>query len=152
MATYKLGDIEELFISKEDIKDRLSQSEIVVDEEGVFIDKFYGKNKERSILITSTEAYEIIEKNHLGKVPYGKLGENILVDFPLNKLQQGDQLQIGKVILQITRRCTLCDHLSEIDERVPELLKDHRGVFAKVIQGGIIESEDTVYCVGSING
>jgi MOSC domain-containing protein YiiM len=149
MATYKLGNIEELYISKEDIKDRLSQSEIVVDEDGVFIDKFYGKNPERSILITSTEAYDLIEQNHLGKVPYGKLGENILVDFPLHKLKEGDKIQIGKVVLQITRKCTLCDHLSEIHEDVPALLKDHRGIFAKALEGGIIQNEDPLYNIGS---
>jgi len=152
MGTYKLGNIEELYISKEDIEDRLSQSEIVVDEEGVFIDKFYGKNIDRSILLTSIEAYELIEKNHLGKVPYGKLGENILVDFSLGKLKQGDRLQIGKVILEITRKCTLCSHLSEIHVELPELLKDHRGMFAKVIEGGIIENEENIYYIGNVNG
>lgn len=152
MGTYKLGNIEELYISKEDIKDRLSQSEIVVDEEGVFIDKFYGKNIDRSILLTSIEAYEMAEKNHLGKISYGKLGENILVDFSLNKLKEGDRIQLGKVILEITRKCTLCDHLSEIHEDLPELLKDHRGVFAKVIEGGIIQNEDIIYYAGNVNG
>lgn len=152
MGTYKLGNIEELYISKEDIKDRLSQSEIVVDEDGVFIDKFYGKNIDRSILLTSTEAYEIAEKNHLGKIPYGKLGENILVDFSLDKLNQGDRIQIGKVILEISRKCTLCDHLSEIHEELPQLLKDHRGVFAKVVEGGIIQNEESIYYIGSVNG
>lgn len=152
MGTYKLGNIEELYISKADIKDRLSQSEIVVDEEGVFIDKFYGKNIDRSILITSTEAYKMAEKNNMGKIPYGKLGENILVDFSLDKLKEGDRIKLGKVILEITQKCTLCDHLSEIHEDLPELLKDHRGLFAKAIEGGTIQNEEIIYRVGNVNG
>jgi len=153
MGTYKkLGNIEELFISKEDIQDRLSQSEIVVDEDGVFIDKFYGKNVSRSILITSIEAYELAEKNHLGKISYGKLGENILVDFSLSRLEEGDRIQMGKVVLEITKKCTLCDHLSDIHEELPVLLKEHRGMFAKVIDGGIIQNEDDIYFIGKVNG
>lgn len=152
MGTYKLGNIEELYISKEDIKDRLSQSEIVVDEKGVFIDKFYGKDIERSILLTSLEAYTLAEKNNLGKIPHGKLGENILVDFSLDKLKEGDRIKIGKVVLEISRKCTLCNHLSEVHKDLPTLLKDHRGLFAKAIEGGIIESDADVYYIGSVNG
>lgn len=151
MKTYKLGNIEELYISKEDIEDRLSQSEIVVDEEGVFIDKFYAKDRSRSILITSIEAYDIA-KNNIGKISYGKLGENILVDFSLDRLKEGDRLKLGKVILEITKKCTLCNHLASVHEQLPVLLKDHRGMFAKVISGGIIQNEDTVYFIENGNG
>jgi MOSC domain-containing protein YiiM len=152
MRTYKLGNVEELFISKDDIKDRLSQSEIVVDGDGVFIDKFYGKDIDRSILLTSIEAYDLVENNQLGKLSYGKLGENILVDFSLDKLKPGDKIQMGKVVLEITRKCTLCDHLSDIHEDLPELLKGHRGFFARAIEGGIIRNEDIIYCIESVNG
>jgi len=151
MKSYKLGMVEDLFISKEDIKDRLNQSEIVVDESGVFIDKFYGKDIARSILITSIESYEIAANKGI-KLIYGQLGENILVDFPLNRLNLGDRLQISDVTLEITQHCTLCDHLSCIDINLPAILEHDRGIFAKVVDGGIIRPEDTIYCIGNING
>ena len=151
MKSYKLGTIEDLFISKEDIKDRLNQSEIVVDENGVFIDKFYGKDIARSILITSINSYEIAENKGI-KLIYGQLGENILVDFPLSRLHIGDRLQIGEVLLEITQNCTLCEHLSCIDLNLPVILENDRGIFAKVIEGGIVRPEDTIYCTGNVNG
>lgn len=151
MKSYKLGNIVELFISKADIKDRLNQSEIVVDENGVFIDKFYGKDITRSILITSTYSYEIVSKQGI-KINYGQLGENILVDFPLEKLQPGDKIQISEVVLEITQPCTLCEHLSEIDPNLPVILEKDRGVFAKAVAGGIIKDDNVVYHTGNANG
>lgn len=151
MKSYKLGIVEDLFISKEDIKDRLNQSEIVVDESGVFIDKFYDKDINRSVLITSINSYEIAANKGV-KLIYGQLGENILVDFPLSRLHEGDRLQISDVLLEITQHCTLCDHLSCLDPNLPVILEKDRGIFAKVIEGGLIRSEDTIYCIGNLNG
>ncbi len=69
-------------------------------------------------------------------MPFGSLGENILIDYNPYHLNAGDQLRMGEVVLQISQNCTICDHLSKIDETLPTLLKDDRGIFAKVIKGG----------------
>jgi MOSC domain-containing protein YiiM len=133
-----LGNIIELFISKEKYDGRINQAELAIDENGVFIDKFYGKDKERSILIASTKAYDIVRENKIA-IDFGQLGENILIDFDVTLLKEGTQLKIGEVVLEITQNCTICDHLSKIDSEVPVLLKNDRGVFAKVIAGGLIK-------------
>ncbi len=151
MKSYKLGTVEDLFISKDDIKDRLNQSEIVVDEDGVFIDKFYGLDSIRSILITSVQSYDIAADNGV-KLVYGQLGENILVDFPLSKLHPGDKIQIADTVLEITQKCTMCEHLSFLDVNLPKILENDRGIFAKAVQGGIITTEDTIYSVGNADG
>jgi MOSC domain-containing protein YiiM len=52
---------------------------------------------------------------------------------------------MGEVLLQISQNCTICDHLSSIDEKLPDLLKDDRGIFAKVIKGGVIKKGDEIY-------
>ncbi len=59
-----LGKIVELFISKEKYDGRINQTELAVDEDGVFIDKFYAKDRERSILIASTKAYDMVKKRY----------------------------------------------------------------------------------------
>jgi len=141
-----LGKIVELFISKEKYDGRINQAELAVDEDGVFIDKFYGKDKVRSILIASTKSYDIVKENSIA-IHYGDLGENILVDFELSLLKIGMQLKIGEVILEITQNCTICNHLSKIDERVPTLLKSDRGIFARVILGGMIKKGSEVECL-----
>lgn len=141
-----LGKITELFISKENYDGRINQTELAVDENGVFIDKFYGKDKVRSILIASTKAYDIVREKKID-IDYGELGENILVDFDLSLLKVGMQLKIGKVVLEITQNCTICDHLSKIDDRVPSILEYDRGIFAKVISGGLIKKGFEIKCL-----
>ena len=145
------GKVVELYISKEKYDGRISQSELAVDEDGVFVDKFYGKDKVRSILIASTEAYELIRTNGI-EITHGELGENILVDFDLDLFKVGMQFQIDNVVLEITQNCTICDHLSKIDERVPSLLENDRGVFAKVLSKGIIYTKSDLQCIKNCNG
>jgi len=140
-----LGKIIELFISKEKYDGRINQTELAVDEDGVFIDKFYGKDRERSILIASTKAYDMVKKKI--DINYGELGENILIDFDLDLLKVGMKLKIGKVVLEIAHNCTICDHLSEINKEVPTLLKNDRGVFAKVVVGGLIKKGFEIKCI-----
>jgi MOSC domain-containing protein YiiM len=77
-------------------------------------------------------------------MPFGSLGENILIDYNPYHLTAGDQLRIGEVLLEISQNCTMCDHLSKIDENLPTLLKDDRGIFAKVIKGGVIQPGDEI--------
>jgi len=146
-----LGTTIELFISKEKYDGRIHQAELVLDEDGVFIDKFYGKDKGRSILISSTNAYDIIKEKKI-PINYGDLGENILVDFDLQLLKVGMQLKIDKVILEITQNCTICNHLSIIDKRVPSLLQEDRGIFAKVVKNGLIKKGSQVRFIKGYNG
>jgi MOSC domain-containing protein YiiM len=106
-------------------------------------DKFYNKNPNRSVLISSLDSYTITKKFNID-MPFGYLGENILLDYNPHKLKIGTHLKIGDVILEITQNCTICNHLAIIDKSIPELLKNDRGVFAKVIKGGDIKEEDDV--------
>jgi len=143
MKVKTLGNIKSLFISKKNFEDRIKQSELIVDTDGVFIDKFYGQNISRSVLITSLGSYAIAKQNNI-EIHYGQLGENILVDFDLEMLKLNMQLKIGEVILEISQQCTICNSLSKIDEKLPKLLEHDRGVFAKVIHGGIIKNGDKI--------
>lgn len=143
MKIKTLGNIINLFISKKDFVDRINQSELIIDTDGVFIDKFYGQNTNRSVLITSLGSYEIAKQNGID-IHHGQLGENILIDFNLNMLELNKQFKIGDVILEISQQCTICNSLSKIDEKLPKLLEHDRGVFAKVIHGGIIKNGDKV--------
>ncbi len=139
-----VGEIIELFISKENQKSRFERTILEVNRQGIVDDKFYGKNIERSILLTSIESYRLALSKGI-EMPYGALGENILIDYNPYHLPIGRHLQIGEVILEITQNCTICNHLSLIDKSLPTLLKDDRGIFVKVIESGFIEKGDKVY-------
>ncbi len=106
--------------------------------------KYYDKNIQRSVLITSKASYDLANKNNI-QLPFGSLGENILITYNPYHLSSGDTLRIGDVVLEISQNCTMCDHLSKIDKDLPTLLKDDRGIFARVIESGVIKKEDEIY-------
>ena len=139
-----VGNVIDLFISVQGSSNRIEKESFQLDPRGIVEDKYYDKNIHRSVLITSQESYTLVNEHEI-QMPMGALGENILIDYNPYHLNPGDQLRMGEVVLQISQNCTICDHLSSIDERLPALLKDDRGIFAKVIEGGIIKKGDVVY-------
>ncbi|MCK5111388.1 MAG: MOSC domain-containing protein [Arcobacteraceae bacterium] len=144
MQSKKVGKILELFISIKGDLNRSNKIDIDLDENGVKNDKFYGKNVQRSVLITSMASYDLSTQNNID-MNYGQLGENILIDYNPYHLEENSRLIIGDVILEISQHCTLCKSLAKVDKNLPELLKEHRGVFAKVINGGNIRKGDAIY-------
>lgn len=142
MQLKNVGKVLNLFISVPG-SNRIEKESFELDPKGIVEDKYYDKNIHRSVLITSLESYDLAIEHDI-QVPIGALGENILIDYNPYHLNAGDQLSIGEVILQISQNCTICDHLSAIDERLPTLLKDDRGIFAKVIKAGVIKKGDEI--------
>ena len=143
-----IGQVLELFISKKDASKRILKTTIEVDNNGIVDDKFYAKDRERSILVTSIESYVLALKNGI-EIPYGILGENILMDYNPYDLAIGTQLKIGNVVLEVTQNCTICNHLSSIDKNLPSLLKSDRGIFVRVIEAGYINKGDKLYLLES---
>ena len=72
------------------------------------------------------------------------MGENILVDFNPYSLEAGTKLQVGDVVIEISKKSTLCSSLSKISSKLPKLLKDKRGIFAKVISDGQARKGDSI--------
>jgi MOSC domain-containing protein YiiM len=147
MSSKRVGEVLKLFISKSGVSERIEKDQITLDELGVVEDKFYHKNIQRSVLIASIESYNLI-KNYNLEMPFGYLGENILLDYNPYALEVGTKLKIGTASLEITQHCTICNHLAVIDVKIPTLLKNDRGIFAKVICEGEIKNGDEVYIVG----
>jgi len=139
------GKVLKLFITKDDTnKTKIETSHIDADENGILNDKFYNKNRQRAILITSLQSYDMASDKNIN-LPDGALGENILIDINPYHLNAGDRLIIGDSTLEITQNCTLCKGLSAINAKLPKLLKDDRGIFAKIISGpSIIKVGDAV--------
>ena len=141
--TKNVGKVITLFISKEEVKGRVETDVLTLDKKGITSDKYYNKDIQRSVLLTSTQSYTLAKNHHI-VMPYGSLGENLLIDYNPYHLSPGTKLQIGTVLLEISQYCTMCDHLSKIDKQLPTLLKHDRGIFAKVIKGGVIKKEDKI--------
>jgi MOSC domain-containing protein YiiM len=145
MTNIKDGKVLKLYITLNDEnKTRLPSQTVEVDSNGIKGDKFYAKDSQRSILITSLESYDMAKENNI-EIETGVLGENILIDINPYGLKSGDQIQIGDVVLEITQNCTLCKGLTTINSKLPKLLKNDRGIFAKVINNATsIKVEDKV--------
>lgn len=143
MQKKEAGKVLKLFISESGKSGRVEQPQLCLDANGVLNDKFYGKDVERSVLISSVDSYKLTMEHNI-EMKYGDLGENIVVDFNPYSLPTNTLIKIGDVVLEIIQRCTLCKSLSKIDSRVPQLLKDDRGVFAKVIEAGTINVDAIV--------
>jgi len=144
ILTIKVGKVLDLFISRVGDSKRAKKLEITADKNGILEDKFYAKNIQRSILITTLDSYKLASQNGIF-VERGSLGENILIDYNPYHLPIGSRLVIGKVILEITQNCTLCKSLTKVDKKLPKLLKDDRGIFAKIIKSGTITRGDIIY-------
>ena len=142
----QLGQVLKLFTTVKAEPSRIRQTEIVLDTQGVVGDKFHGKALERSVLIASSDSYKIAKKNHIS-IEEGSLGENILIDWNPYHLLPGQQFQIGEVVFEITQNCTLCKGLTSVDSKLPKLLKNDRGIFAKVLHSGKIKIGDTIRLV-----
>jgi len=138
------GEILELFISTKDSSSRTSKSFIDLDMGGVIDDKFYAKDLQRSVLISSIDSYLLAKDSDID-MDYGSLGENIVMDYNPYNLPTGSKIKIGEVVLEISQHCTLCKSLTKVDSKLPKLLKDDRGIFAKVIKSGTINKGDRVY-------
>jgi MOSC domain-containing protein YiiM len=132
-----------LFISSKETLTKIERNNIMVDNNGIIEDKFYGKNINRSVLLSSINAYKIIKEKNIN-VKYGQLGENILIDYNPYDFKIGTKIQIGEVVLEITQHGTFCNSLKKIDKLAPILLKNDRGVFAKIIKSGLISKQDTI--------
>lgn len=138
-----VGKVTTLFISVQGSSARIEKESFSLDAKGIIEDKYHDTNINRSVLLTSEDSYTLASEHDI-EIPFGALGENILMDYNPYHLLPGDQLRIGGVLLEISQNCTMCDHLSNIDESLPTLLKNDRGIFAKVIEGGEIKKEDEI--------
>jgi len=142
----EVGKVLKLFISIKGLDKRTKRELLEVDKHGILEDKFYAKDIQRSILLSSNDSYILTQDNNI-TLSYGELGENILMDFNPYSLDIGTKLQIGEVILEITQACTICNHLSKIDKKLPKLLKEDRGIFAKVVKDGTIHQDSTIFMI-----
>ena len=141
----KIGNVIKLYISRED-NTRNNKQKLYFQNGGIKEDKFFKKDKNREILLSSIYSYELASKNSI-KLDYGVLGENILIDYNPYKLPIGTKLKIGEVLFEISMNCPICKHLSKVKDGLPKLLKDDRGIFIKVLKEGFIKQSDEVYLV-----
>ena len=106
---------------------------------GIKEDKFAGQDENRAVMVVGTIAYDVAKSNGI-ELEIGSLGENILFDFNPHEYNVGDILKVGQSYLQITQHCTICSHLAVFDKKLPKLVQNCRGLYCKILQGGLIKA------------
>ncbi|WP_331774380.1 MOSC domain-containing protein [Sulfurospirillum sp. 1612] len=111
---------------------------------GIEQDKFAGGDLEKTVMIIGTHSYDMAKAHGMDLKP-GSYGENILFDFDPHELDVTNRLKVGDAIIEITQKCTLCNHLSVFGAKLPKLIKNHRGLYCKIIKGGVITRGSVAY-------
>lgn len=75
---------------------------------------------------------------------FGELAENITVDVDLSKVEVGDKIRVGECLFEITQIGKKCHHGCAIFQRVGKCEMRRKGVFTKVLKGGVIRVGDPV--------
>jgi len=110
---------------------------------GIQDDKFAGYDLDKSVMIVGLKAYEIARQHDIHLI-WGSMGENITFDFNPHDYPIGSIFKINSVVLQVTQKCTICKHLAVFNASLPFLVRDVRGLYCKVLEGGIIERNQKV--------
>jgi MOSC domain-containing protein YiiM len=142
MTLLQVGNVIEMFYSTSN--GRVNTTALALDTKGVLEDKYYNKDTDRSVLIASLDSYKLAQNSGMD-IAYSALGENLLIDYNPYHLKPGSRIKIGDLILEISQNCTLCKSLAKVDSALPKLLKNDRGIFAKVITSGTIHKSDNIY-------
>lgn len=102
----------------------------------------------RQVLLAGADAYA----RH-GLAPHA-LGENLLFDGDTASLRSGQLLQVGgQAVLWLSFQCEACGQLDLIRKGLAKAIGIHgdqrRGMLARVLHGGIIQSGDAIVLLGA---
>jgi len=148
----QIGQVIEIFSAPKGVsglpRPKAKELQLVKDY-GILKDKFAGDDIEKSVMIIGQRSYDIAKENGIN-LEKGSYGENILFDFDPHMLNIGDIIQVGDALLEITQKCTLCSHLSIFHKHLPKIIKNHRGLYCKIVKSGKIIVGSSAYLVESL--
>lgn len=95
--------------------------------------------RKRQVLLVDKETLEAMD------LQPGILRENITTTgLNVNSLAIGQQLRVGKTLLEVSEICTPCDQMEKILPGLRKELWGRRGMLCQVVEGGIIRRGDTI--------
>ena len=118
-------------------------SAVFVEDWGLEGDAHAGKWHRQVSLLSLEKINEFRAKG--ADVAFGAFGENLIVEgFDLRNLPIGTQLRSGDVLLEITQIGKECHSHCEIYKQMGECIMPHEGVFAIVLEGGILKAGQSI--------
>ncbi len=112
------------------------ESAVLTPEWGIETDA-HGGSWHRQVSLLSAEKIEQFRKKLW--VEYGAFGENLVVEgFDLRTLPVPSRLAVGGAVLELTQIGKECHNDCAIRQKTGDCIMPREGVFARVVQGGII--------------
>ena len=103
----------------------------------------------RQISLLAVEAVRQFSNKYDMKVPAGAFGENLLVEgIDLKHLPVGTKLKCNDILLEITQIGKKCHLGCNIQKQTGECIMPNEGVFAIILNGGIIKANDVITIEG----
>lgn len=105
---------------------------------------------ERQVSLLSADEVQAFRERSKGAVelPPGIFGENLLVEgFDFKSYPVGTRFRCGEVLLELTQIGKRCHTGCEIMQRTGECIMPKEGVFARVVNGGVIACGDDLEIV-----
>ena len=104
-------------------------------------------NWHRQVSLISYEKIEAFNARG-AEVEDGAFGENLIVEgFNFRELPVGTRFQCNEVLLELTQIGKECHSHCQIYDKMGECIMPKEGVFARVLQGGIIKIGDVMRIV-----
>lgn len=100
----------------------------------------------RQISFLASESIQAIKDLGLPGIKYGDFAENITTEgIELSKLPVGSKMQLGtEALVEITQIGKECHNRCHIYQTVGDCAMPREGVFARVLQGGFINTNDII--------
>ena len=121
---------------------------LLIEEYGLEGDAHAGSKRQVSLL--SADEVQAFRERSKGAVelPPGIFGENLLVEgFDFKSYPVGTRFRCGEVLLELTQIGKRCHTGCEIMQRTGECIMPKEGVFARVVNGGVIACGDDLEIV-----
>ncbi len=134
---------------KKSTKKKVISEALIRENYGLVDDAHADSGTHRQVSLLAMES--IAKMQRLGlDVGYGDFAENITSEgIDLVSLPVGTRLRIGgETILEITQIGKECHIRCAIYRQVGQCVMPEEGVFARVIQGGVVKAGDTIGVVG----
>lgn len=124
----------------------------LIEDFGIENDAHAGKGI-RQVSLLGVESIEKMKNLGVKGLCSGKFAENITTSgIILHELKIGTILHIGETTLEVTQIGKECHGGCEIKQQVGHCIMPLEGIFAKVIQGGIVTVGEDINIPGDFNG
>ena len=118
------------------------ESAVLIERHGIENDAHAGSWHRQVSLLSAEKIAEFRQKGV--NVAYGAFGENIVAALDFRAMPVGTLLKAGDAILEITQIGKACHTACEIRRITGDCIMPREGVFARVLQGGVVRVGDTI--------